>query len=95
MDIALTDPRLEELAARLEKDTSALILAAQEVTIEEFVGAFDAYDVEIIETQLNEHDVKAISEAVKAASARNASLKARSPRIAPRSWELAGEALKP
>jgi hypothetical protein len=51
-------------------DTSALILAADTPTIEEFAGAFEAYDVEIIETQLNEHDVKAVSEAMKAARER-------------------------
>ena len=70
MDIALTDPRLEEFASKLDKDTSALILAADTPTIAEFAGAFEAYDAEIIETQLNEHDVKAISEAVKAARKR-------------------------
>lgn len=70
MDVALTDPRLDEFAAKLDKDTSALILAADTPTIEEFAGAFQGYDVEVVETKLNEHDVAAITEAVKAARAR-------------------------
>lgn len=65
-NVAAEDPRLEELAARLKDNSSALVLVADERIGTEFRSAFEPYDGELIETDLNEHDVKALREALKA-----------------------------
>lgn len=65
-EIAVGDDRLEAFAAKLKKDTSALILISDPARADEFVNAFAPYNGAVIETQLNEHDVKALKEAVKA-----------------------------
>ena len=69
--IAVSDPRLEEFASRLEDNTSALILASDEPTAADFVSAFEPYDATLIQTDINEHDVKALREALKAERARS------------------------
>jgi uncharacterized membrane protein len=65
-EIAVGDERLEDFAAKLKNDTSALILVSDPNRATEFVNAFRSYNGEVIETHLNEHDVKALSEALKA-----------------------------
>lgn len=70
VDIALEDPRLEEFAARLKDDSSALVLVADEITAADFVSVLEPFDGELIETEMNEHDVKALREAIKADKAR-------------------------
>jgi uncharacterized membrane protein len=69
-NVAAEDPRLEELAAKLKDDSSALVLVADERIGSEFRSAFEPYDAELIETDLNEHDVKALREQIKANRAR-------------------------
>jgi uncharacterized membrane protein len=64
--MAVADPRLEEFASRLENDTSALVLLADEPTIGDFTSAVEPYDATLVKTEINEHDVKALREALKA-----------------------------
>lgn len=45
---------------------TALVLVADEPTTGEFRSAFGNFDGELIETNLNEHDVKALQEQIKA-----------------------------
>lgn len=66
MDIAVSDPRLEDFAYRLKDDTSALVLVSDHKIGQEFITAFEPLDGEIIETELNEHDVKALQELLRA-----------------------------
>ena len=70
VDIAVEDPRLEEIASRLDDDTSAMILVSDENTASSFNTMLQPYDATLIETDLNEHDVKALREAIKAGQAR-------------------------
>lgn len=65
-NIAVEDPRLEEFVSRLEKDTSALVLVADEPTTADFRSAFGSVDAAVIQTDLNEHDIKALREHLKA-----------------------------
>ena len=66
VDVAVSDPRLEDFAYRLENDTSALVLVADYDIASEFRSAFSPGEGEIIETELNEHDINALREALKA-----------------------------
>lgn len=59
-DVALDDPRLDDFATALEKDSSAVILVGKEAMLDDFSSAFDTYGGKIIETNLDEKDVKAI-----------------------------------
>ena len=66
-EVAAGDDRLEEFGARLKDDTSALMLVSDPERAVAFVSAFEPYGyLEVIETRINEHDVKALSEALKA-----------------------------
>jgi len=70
MDVAVSDPRLEEFGSRLRDDTSALVLVSDDRTAGDFRSALEPYDATLIESDLNEHDVKAIREKLKADRAR-------------------------
>ena len=63
--IAFSDPRLEAFAASLVKDSSALVLVGEEATMGDFVTIFRPFGGEIIETNLDEKDIKAIRKALK------------------------------
>ena len=63
--VAFEDPRLEEFAASLTKDTSALVLVGEKVTLADFTSAVQPFGGKIIETNLNEKDVKALKKALK------------------------------
>ncbi len=65
-DIAFDDPKLDDLAAALRNDTSALILVGEEATLGDFVSAVEPLGGEIIETDLNDDDIKALRKALKA-----------------------------
>ncbi len=71
MELATEDPRLDRFAKRLKDDTSALIVVGTAARAEQFVSAFEGYKGEVIETQLNEHDVRALSEALRAEQQRS------------------------
>jgi uncharacterized membrane protein len=66
-DIALKDPALDDFAAALTNDTSALILVGDQVTLDDFGSAVEPLGGEVISTDLNEEDVKAIRKALKIA----------------------------
>lgn len=64
-EIVFEDPRLEEFAASLAKDTSALILVGEKVSIADFTSAVTPFGGKVIETNLNDDDVKALRKALK------------------------------
>jgi len=64
-EIALSDPRLEDFAASLSKDTSAVVLVGEDTTLADFVSAFEPFGGRIIETNLDEKDIKALRKALK------------------------------
>jgi len=64
-DVAFDDPKLDEFAAALDKDTSALILVGEEATLADFGAAVEPFGGEVIETNLDENDVKALRKALK------------------------------
>ena len=59
-EIAFDDPRLDEFAASLAKDTSALILVGERPSILDFTSAVEPFGGKVIETNLDEKDVKAL-----------------------------------
>jgi len=67
-DVAFDDPKLDDFAAALGKDTSALILVGEEDTLADFVSAVEPIGGKIIETDLNESDIKALRKALKKAA---------------------------
>ena len=64
-DVAFDDPKLDDFAASLNKDTSALILVGEEATLADFVSAVEPYGGKIIETDLDEKDIKALRKALR------------------------------
>ncbi len=67
-EIAFDDPKLDEFAASLVNDTSALILVGEEATLADFVSAVEPYGGKIIETDLDEKDITALRKALKKAA---------------------------
>ncbi len=67
--MAFDDPRLDEFAASLTNDTSALILVGEDETLAEFVTGVEPFGGRIIETDLDEKDIKALRKALKAEKA--------------------------
>ncbi|CAB5083206.1 hypothetical protein D3OALGA1CA_370 [Olavius algarvensis associated proteobacterium Delta 3] len=64
-DVAFDDPRLDDLAAALDKDTSALIMVADEAELADFWTAVEPFGGEVIDTDLDEKDIKALKKALK------------------------------
>jgi uncharacterized membrane protein len=64
-EVAVEDPKLDDFAASLVDDTSALVLVGEETTLADFVTAVEPYGGQIIETDLDEDDIKAIRKALK------------------------------
>ena len=64
-DVAFDDPKLDEFAAALDKDTSALILVGEEATLLDFATAVEPFGGEVIDTNLDEKDIKALKKAMK------------------------------
>jgi len=65
VDVAVDNPRLDDFAAALDKDTSALIIVADEAEVADFWTAVDPLGGEVIDTDLDENDIKAIRKALK------------------------------
>lgn len=59
-EVALDDPRLDDFAASLAKDTSALILVGERASILDFTSAVEPFGGTVIETNLDEKDIKAL-----------------------------------
>ena len=64
-EIAFDDPRLDDFAASLVKDTSALILVGEQATIADFTSAVVPFGGKIIETNLDDNDIKKLKNALK------------------------------
>ena len=64
-DVAFHDPKLDDFAGALDKDTSALILVGEEATLLDFGAAVEPFGGEVIDTNLDEKDVKALKKALK------------------------------
>ena len=65
VDVAVDDPRLDDFAAALDKDTSALIMVADEAELADFWTAAEPLGGEVIDTDLDEKDVEALRKALK------------------------------
>jgi len=63
-EITFDDPRLDDFAASLAKDTSALILVGEKATIADFTSAVQPFGGKVIETNLNDDDIKALQKAI-------------------------------
>jgi len=63
-DVAFDDPRLDDFAASLAKDTSALILVGEPPLLADFTSAVAPFGGKVIETNLNEKDVTALKKAL-------------------------------
>ena len=64
VEIALEDPALDDFAESLQRDTSALIVVGEEATLGDFLSAVEPFGGEVIETTLDEKDVKALRKAL-------------------------------
>ena len=64
-EIAFDDPRLDDFAAALKKDTSALILMGEAVTLADFTAAVEPFGGVVIQTDLNEDEVNSLRKALK------------------------------
>jgi len=64
-EIAFDDPRLDDFADSLKKDTSALILVGEAVTLADFTSAVEPFGGTVIETNLNEDEVNSLRKALK------------------------------
>lgn len=65
VDLALDDPRLDDFAESLVDDSSALILVGDETNLADFASAVEPFGGKIIETTLNEDDIKALRKAMR------------------------------
>ena len=68
-EIAFDDPRLDDFAASLVKDSSALILVGEAITLADFTTAVEPFGGRIIETNLDENEVNALRKALNKAPA--------------------------
>ena len=64
-EIAFDDPRLDDFADSLKKDTSALILVAEAPTLADFTAAVEPFGGVVIQTDLNEDEVNSLRKALK------------------------------
>ena len=64
-NVAISDPRLDDFADRMKDNTSAVILVDDGIVGDEFSTAFDPYGGELIQTELDEKDVKEIRKALR------------------------------
>ena len=64
-EIVFDDPRLDDFANSLKKDTSALILVGEAVTLADFTSAVEPFGGTVIETNLNEDEVNSLRKALK------------------------------
>lgn len=64
-NVAFDDPVLDDFAASLDKDTSALVLVGEKATLADFTSAVEPFGGKIVQTDLNEADVKALRKDLK------------------------------
>lgn len=65
IDYQFDDPKLDDFAESLQKNTSALVLVGEMDVLDEFATALGDVDADIIDTELDEDDVKALRKALK------------------------------
>ena len=63
-ELVFDDPRLDDFTASLAKDTSALILVGEKPSIADFTSAVQPFGGKVIETNLDDNDVKALRKAL-------------------------------
>ena len=68
-EIAFDDPRLDDFANSLAKDTSALILVGEKASLLDFTSAVEPFGGKVIETNLDDKDIKALKKALKGQTA--------------------------
>jgi uncharacterized membrane protein len=66
-DLAFDDPRLDDFADAMVNDTSSLILVGDEATVADFATAVEPFGGKLIQTDLNEDDIKALRKGLKMA----------------------------
>jgi uncharacterized membrane protein len=66
-DVAFDDPALDDFAASLSNDTSALILVGEVATLADFVSAVQPFGGKVVEVDLSDDDIKALRKAMKKA----------------------------
>ncbi len=66
-EIVFDDPVLDDFASSLEKDTSALVLIGEKPTLADFTSVVEPLGGKIVETDLDEEDIKALRKALKTA----------------------------
>ncbi len=64
-DVAFDDPALDDFAATLDADSSALVLVGEEATLSDFYSAVEPFGGEVIDTNLDEKDIKALRKVLK------------------------------
>jgi uncharacterized membrane protein len=65
--LAINDPALDDFAASLSNDSSALILVGEEDTLADFASAVEPFGGKIVETDLDENDIRALHKAMRTA----------------------------
>lgn len=66
-EIAFDDPKLDDFADALANDTSALVLVGERETLADFASALEPFGGKVIDTGLDEDDVKALDKALRKA----------------------------
>ena len=66
-EVAFDDPRLDDFASSLVANSSALVLVGDEPTLADFTSTIEPFGGKVIQTDLNEDDVKALRKAMKSA----------------------------
>jgi len=64
-NVTFDDPALDDFAASLIPDSSALVLVGEEATLADFVSAVEPFGGKVVETDLNEDDIKALRKDLK------------------------------
>ena len=59
-NVDFEDPVLDDFVVSLDKDTSALVLVGEEATLADFASAVEPFGGKVVETDLNEADIKAL-----------------------------------
>jgi uncharacterized membrane protein len=64
-EVAFDDPRLDDFAQALDKNTSALVLIGEKPTVADFGAVVEPLGGKIVKTDLDENDIKTIRKALK------------------------------
>jgi uncharacterized membrane protein len=67
-ETAFDDPVLSDFAKSLDRNSSALILVGEQPTIDDFASAVEPLGGEIVSTDIDEKDIKALRKVLKHSS---------------------------